>query len=130
MSYLLDTNAVIALMKGLPSFVTRVRQYRPHDFYLSSVVTHELFFGAYKSQRQAENLARIGALRFEVLDFDYEDSREAGRVRAALAGEGAPIGPYDVQIAGQAIARKLTLISRNTREFGRVPGLQVENWEI
>lgn len=127
MSYLLGATAVIALMKGVPSFIARVRQHRPRDFYLSSVVTHELFFGAYKSQRRAENLARIEALRFEVLAFDCEDSREAGRIRAMLAG--APIGPSDVQLAGQAIARKLTLISRNTREFERVHGLQVENWE-
>jgi tRNA(fMet)-specific endonuclease VapC len=83
----------------------------------------------FQSARSTENLARIGRLRIPIVDFDREDVVEAGRVRAALASAGTPIGPYDVLIAGQAKARDLTLITRNTREFGRVNGLSVQNWE-
>jgi tRNA(fMet)-specific endonuclease VapC len=128
--YLLDSNAVIALLKGHPGFLARIRQHEPRDFAVSSIVAHELFYGAYKGQRTAENLARIEALRFEVLDFDREDARHAGEIRAVLATAGAPIGPYDVLIAGQAWARGLTLITHNVREFRRIPALQVEDWEV
>ena len=68
-------------------------------------------------------------LRFEVLEFDREDALHSGQLRAELALSGTPIGPYDVLIAGQAIARGLTLITHNLREFQRAPGLQVDDWE-
>lgn len=129
MKFLLDSNAVIALMKGHSGFLTRLRQHQPQDFAISAIVAHELFYGAYKGQRTAENLARVDALRFEVLDFDREDARQAGELRARLAAAGTPIGSYDVLIAGQALARALTLVTHNTREFQRVPGLRIEDWE-
>jgi tRNA(fMet)-specific endonuclease VapC len=129
MKYLLDSNAVIAILKGHPGLVAQLRRHVPGDFGLSSIVVHELFFGAYKGQRTAENLARIDALQFEVLDFDLEDAQYAGEIRARLAVAGTPIGPYDALIAGQARARGLTLITHNTREFARVPDLTIEDWE-
>ena len=129
MNYLLDTNAVIALMKGHTGFLTRLRQHQPRDFAMPSIVAHELYFGAYKSQRAADNLRRVEALQFEILDFDPEDARRAGEVRAQLASAGTSIGPYDVLIAGQALARSLTLVTHNLREFQRVSGLSVEDWE-
>lgn len=129
MKYLLDSNAVIALLKGHPEFLARIRQHQPRDFAVSSIVAHELFYGAYKGRRTAENLVRIEALRFEVLDFDREDARHSGELRAALTATGTPVGPYDVLIAGQALARGLTLITHNVREFQRIPRLQVEDWE-
>lgn len=129
MRFLLDTNAVIALMKGQAGFLARLRRYETGDFGLSTVVLHELYYGAYKSQRVAANLARIEALRFETVDFCPEDARRAGELRAALAAAGTPIGPYDALIAGQALARGLTLVTRNSGEFARVAGLRVEDWE-
>lgn len=89
---------------------------------------HELYFGAYRSQRRERNLALVDALRFEVLPLDLEDARQAGEVRASLAALGTPIGAYDVLIAGQARARGLVLVTRNVREFSRVPGLACDNW--
>ncbi len=97
---------------------------------MSAIVAHELFYGAYKGHRTAENLARLEALRFEVLYFDREDARHAGEIRALLAAAGAPIGSYDVLIAGQAVARGLTLVSHNVREFQRVSALYLEDWEL
>jgi tRNA(fMet)-specific endonuclease VapC len=64
-----------------------------------------------------------------VLEFDEEDARHAGEIRAQLASKGTPIGPFDVLIAGQARARELTLVTHNTSEFRRVPGLKVEDWK-
>ncbi len=128
MKYLLDTNVVIALMGGASQLSSRIRRHNPAAFGLPSIVLHELFYGAFKSQRRAQNLASVHALRFEVVDFDKEDARHAGEVRALLSEAGRTIGPYDVLIAGQARARNLMLLSRNVREFERVPGLISENW--
>jgi tRNA(fMet)-specific endonuclease VapC len=90
---------------------------------------HELFYGAFKSRRAARNIALVDALQFPVLEFDREDARQAGEVRAFLAARGMTIGPYDVLIAGQAVARKMVLVTHNTDELRRVPGLQIEDWE-
>lgn len=131
MLFLLDTNAIIALLND-PSgqLALHARQHAPKDLGLSAIVVHELYFGAFKSQRRERNLALVDALQFEVVPFDLEDARHAGEVRAGLAVQGTPIGGYDVLIAGQARARGLTLVTRNTREFNRVPGLAVEDWEV
>lgn len=129
MKYLLDSNAVIALMKGHSGFVAEIRKHKPQDFAIPAIVAHELFYGAYKGQRVADNLARVDALQFETLDFDREDARKAGEIRAVLAILGTPIGAYDVLIAGQAVARDLILITHNVREFQRVKNLRFEDWE-
>lgn len=129
MKFLLDSNAIIAMLRGHPGFLTRLRQHQPQDFGVPAIVAHELFYGAYKGERAVENIARVDALQFEVLDFDREDARLAGELRAILAKAGTSIGPYDVLIAGQARARALTLVTHNTREFQRVPGLRIEDWE-
>jgi tRNA(fMet)-specific endonuclease VapC len=71
----------------------------------------------------------VESLRFTVLEADQDDARHAGEIRAQLASRGTPTGPYDVLIAGQARARKLTLVTHNTTEFTRVQGLKVEDWK-
>ncbi len=130
MKYLLDTNAVIMLMRGHARLTAKLQAHAPSDFAMSTIVAHELFYGAYKGQRKSENLARVEALQFEILEFDQEDARCAGEIRAILATTGNTIGPYDVLIAGQALARSLVLITHNIGEFERVPGLELEDWEI
>ena len=67
-------------------------------------------------------------LKLEVLPLDYPSAKAAGLLRSSLEGKGNLIGPYDLLIAGIALAHNLTVITRNTREFARVPGLRVENW--
>lgn len=129
MKYLLDTNAVIALLKGHPGFLARLRRHRPADFAMPSIVMHELFYGAYKGRQVARNLERVQALQFQVLDFDREDAQRAGELRALLSAAGTPIGPYDVLIAGQAWARGLTLVTHNMREFRRIAHIRIEDWE-
>ncbi len=130
MRYLLDANAVIAALNDPAGPLSRrLHGVAPVDVGVSAVVMHELYFGAFKSQRRERNLELVDALRFEVLPLDTEDARHAGEIRAWLAAQGTPIGAYDILVAGQARARGLTLITRNLREFERVPGLETENWQ-
>ncbi|MFK7966562.1 MAG: type II toxin-antitoxin system VapC family toxin [Burkholderiaceae bacterium] len=129
MKYLLDTNAVIALMKGNEVFCSRLRQHLPADFGLPSIVAHELYYGAYNSQAPEKNLARVEALQFETISLDREDARRAGEVRAILRKAGKPVGAYDLLIAGQALARDLVVITHNVTEFRQVPDLRIEDWE-
>lgn len=131
MRYLLDTNAVIAVLNDANSTVaTNLKSKAPRDVALSSIVVHELYYGAFKSRRREQNVNLVDSLLFEVLGFDKEDARQAGEIRGHLAAVGSPIGPYDVLIAGQAAARGLILVTNNIREFGRVPGLSVEDWSV
>jgi tRNA(fMet)-specific endonuclease VapC len=130
MRYLLDANVVIGLLNDARSkLARRARRERPADIAISAIVAHELFSGAFKSARASQNVALVDALQFTVIEFDKEDARHAGEVRALLASRGTPIGPYDVLIAGQAKARNLTLVTHNTDEFGRIPGLRLVDWQ-
>jgi tRNA(fMet)-specific endonuclease VapC len=129
MRFLLDANAVIALLNDASSRAARrARRQRPDDIAISAIVAHELFYGAFKSRRVTQNVAVVDALQFVVLEFDREDARRAGEIRALLASRGSMIGPYDVLIAGQAVARDMILVTSNTNEFARVPDLRMEDW--
>lgn len=130
MGYLLDTNAVITVLKNTDCrLAQRMRKHKPSEIRISSIVIHELFYGAFKSQQVEKNVRLVEQLQFEVLEFSREDAKYAGEIRAHLALLGKTIGPYDSLIAGQAKARGLILITHNTKEFERVEGLKVEDWE-
>jgi tRNA(fMet)-specific endonuclease VapC len=129
MRFLFDANAVIEFLDLHPKLTRKVRQYSPLEFGIPSIAMHELYFGTFKSQRREENLQQLTSLHFEVLPFDQDDALYSGEVRAILARAGTPIGPLDVMIAGQALSRDLTVITHNVREFSRVPGLRVEDWQ-
>jgi tRNA(fMet)-specific endonuclease VapC len=133
-SYLLDTNACIALMNGAPAAVrSRFEKAIRGDFqvYVSSVVAFELRYGIAKSARIETNTRRLETLLSSsviALPFENEDSRVAGSIRAVLEAAGRPIGAYDYLIAGQALARQLTLVTANVSEFSRVKGLSWQDW--
>ena len=130
MRYLPDTNVFIALAAGRETILNRLRYISPQEIVLSAIVHYELFYGAVNSARREENIRNIGRLQFEFLCFDHQDAFRAAEIRASLRARGTPIGPYDILLAGQALARDLTLVTRNTREFARIEGLRVENWEV
>jgi tRNA(fMet)-specific endonuclease VapC len=89
MRYLLDANAVIALLNDRASKAARrLRREKPGDVAISAIVAHELFYGAFKSRRASGNVALVDALQFAVLEFNKEDAREAGAIRATLAARG------------------------------------------
>ena len=132
--YSLDTNACIALLNGSSSTLrTMVTEALGEGSVLcvSSVVLHELWFGAAKSGRPAHNASRIQAFLsgpVHVLPFDEADARAAGEVRARLQRAGTPIGAYDTMTAGQALRRGLTVITADADDFGRVDDLMWEDW--
>lgn len=132
MRCLLDTNALIALLhpRRRQQVLQHLLALPPSDVMTSAIAAHELYFGAAKSSRPEENRRRFDRLfqDLQPLEFTREDAIAAGMIRAELGAKGTPIGPYDVLMAGQAKARGLTLVTNNTREFARVPGLDVVDW--
>lgn len=134
MIYLLDTNAVIAILKGKPAAVrTRLRRVAPKatGIAVSSIILFELWYGVAHSERPRENTERLriflsGAI--SVIPFDADDAATAGEVRAALEATGKPIGPYGLLIAAQALRLRATLVTANVTEFGRVRGLVWQDW--
>ena len=135
MTHLLDTNSVIDHLRREPAsnVTTRLMAAPPGSVALCSVVLAELYYGAMHSgpAHQAANLALIAKLRtqFVSLPFDDRAAEEYGKVRAHLAALGTPIGPNDLMIAAIALANQLTLVTHNTTEFRRVPGLPLEDWQ-
>ncbi len=130
LKYLLDTNIVIYTMKNRPHQVKkRFEQYQGR-MGISTVTLGEFVFGAEHSQQVEQNLSDIEAMiaRLEVLPFDTRAAYHFGQIRAALYRIGKPIGPYDMMIAGQALSTGLKLVTNNTKEFERVPGLVLEDW--
>lgn len=128
MAFLLDSNVVIDLMAQREAVVRRVEREEPGTLFLPTIVWFELMYGAFKSSRPKENLGRLDDLVFPLLAFEEDDARAAGEIRASLRQRGDMIGPYDVQIAGQALARGMTLVTHNTDEFARIDGLRLADW--
>lgn len=129
MKYLLDTNTVIAILndaKARPANTLRTKA--PTDVFISSIIAHELYYGAFKSAHVEKNKSKLDSMLLTILDFDKEDAIHSGEIRAKLAQQGTPIGPLDVLVAGQALSRGLILVTRNVREFGRIVELKLENW--
>jgi tRNA(fMet)-specific endonuclease VapC len=133
-NYLLDTNAVIALLKnqppGMRSRLRRVMS-RGASIFVSSVVLYELWYGVARSGHRSENTERLRVFLsgdISVVPFDEEDALAAGDLRAELEAAGTPIGPYDLLIAAQALRIGATLVTANVSEFARVPGLAWQDW--
>ena len=135
-TYLLDTNACIALINGTEANVRRRFQRavaRDSVVLLSSIVAFELWYGVAKSPRKDSNRQRLAAFFAGPLEwtlFDEDDAQAAGTVRAELEASGTPIGAYDVLLAGQARRRGAILVTSNTKEFVRVDGLKREDWAV
>ena len=131
MKYLLDTTAWVDYLTGRhPAVAARIQRALPSDLGLSAVVVAELRYGADRSARPRANHGRIDVLVEEIpaLDFDLDAAATYGRLRSHLEASGTPIGPNDMLIAAQAVARGLVVVTDNDKEFRRVKGLKVENW--
>jgi tRNA(fMet)-specific endonuclease VapC len=128
---LLDTNVCIHVIRRRPQTVLRrFEDYGIGEVGVSSVTVAELRYGAEKSSRPEQNLEALGRflLPLEVLVFGGEAAAAYGQVRAGLERAGTPIGPLDTLIAAHAVSVSVTLVTNNTREFRRVPGLEIEDW--
>ncbi len=127
--YLLDADTVSYALRGQGGVGARILEHQPSELCISAITLAELHFGA--EAKRSQNIRR--AIRnftrgVAVLAFDEGAAERFGVVAAALARRGQPIGQYDTLVAAQALASGLTVVTNNTRHFGRVPGLAVENW--
>ena len=115
MKYMLDTNVCIHMIKNKPvSVVQKFRQHRAEDVCVSSITYAELCYGVSKSRFSERNLVAL--------------SVQFGKIRAGLESSGRPVGVMDLLIAAHALSLGLTVVTNNTREFERIPGLAVEDW--
>ncbi len=128
--YLLDTNIVIYVIKKRPLEVLQTFNKNSGRMAISSITLAELFHGAEKSSRCAENLAVIDDFtsRLEVLPYGPKAAQHYGSIRAALEKGGKTIGVNDLHIAAHARSEGLVLVTNNLKEFERVPALETENW--
>ena len=132
MIYLLDTNTCIRYLNGRSDSIRRhFETTRPQDIVVCAVVKAELFYGALKSKNPVTNLAKQRRFlgRFVSLPFDDLAAEAYGRIRARLEQQGLLIGPNDLLIAAIAVAHQITLVTHNTREFQRVEGFPIVDWE-
>ncbi|HRH90402.1 MAG TPA: type II toxin-antitoxin system VapC family toxin [Agitococcus sp.] len=131
--YLLDTNTCIQLWQR--KNIT-VRQHflacRPREIALCSVVKAELWFGAQRSQQPTHNMQLLQTLFAPIQSWVFDDNAAHyyAQIRADLAAKGQLIGANDMLIAAIALAHQATLVTHNTREFQRVLGLNLVDWEL
>jgi tRNA(fMet)-specific endonuclease VapC len=130
MPFLLDTDTCIYALKQKERVLRRLLSTAREDVVVSVITEAELRTGAAKSTSPVRTLHLLENFLspLTLIDFTSEDASAYANVRARLERAGTPIGPLDTLIASQAVARKLTLVSNNEREFRRVTGLVVENW--
>jgi tRNA(fMet)-specific endonuclease VapC len=128
--YVLDTNTVSYYLKGQGRIAERLLAAAPTDVVLPAVVVYELLHGAGRAQAPRALRRGLDMLLGTVgcLPFGEAEARTAARIRLDLEAVGAPIGPVDVLIAATALAHRGVLVTRNTRGFGRVESLRLENW--
>lgn len=126
----LDTNTLVYFFRGDGRVAERLLATAPADIAVPAVVVYELETGIAKSSHAAKRRDQLDRLLgvVSVLPFGVEEAKSAATLRARLEQEGTPIGPIDTLIAGTALAHRGVLVTRNVREFGRVPGLAVQDW--
>jgi tRNA(fMet)-specific endonuclease VapC len=133
MNYLLDSNAcIVFLNKRSDKLKQRLALCEPQQIVLCSVVKAELLYGAMRSQNPQASLSKVEnfCTNFQSLPFDDEAAGFYGKIRSELSAIGKPIGANDFMIAAIALANEVTLITHNTREFSRVNGLLLDDWEL
>ena len=132
-TYLLDTNICVYIIKGRPFDVfERFRSLAPGTVGVSSITAAELKYGVSKSafpEKNRETLEQF-LIPLEIVEFDYEAAVYYGKIRSRLEKNGTPIGPLDMLIGAHALSLNIILITNNLKEFTRIEGLQTENWAI
>jgi len=128
--YVLDTNSFIYFFKGMGRVAERLLSTAPREVALPAVVLYELELGLAKSSSPERRRSQVDELvrRVAILPFGHGEAQVTARIRADLERAGKPIGPLDFLIAGTALANGATLVTHNTKEFGRVGGLSLEDW--
>jgi tRNA(fMet)-specific endonuclease VapC len=131
MTHLLDTCICVFLIRRrLPALRKRFEAHSLGEVGISSITESELRFGAEKSGDPAKNHLQLDRLLISlpVLPYDIDCGRTYGEIRSSLERAGTPIGSMDLLIAAHAKSLGLTLVTNNTKEFSRVPQLNLEDW--
>jgi tRNA(fMet)-specific endonuclease VapC len=130
MKYLLDTNALTAWIKKDARFIARIQTQAPADLAISVMTEHEVLFGIARNPGLRLRTVAEGMLKLlPRLVVGSQEVSLAAQIRADLKLLGLPIGPYDLLIAATALANGLVMVTHNTREFSRIEGLVVEDWQ-
>ena len=128
--YVLDTNTLIYFFKGMGKVSEKLLKTSPKEISIPSIVAYELEVGIAKSsspKKRAEQLADLISI-VNILPFGLQEAKYASQIRTALDQQGQPIGPYDILTAATALANKAVLVTHNTKEFGKIGQLQIEDW--
>ncbi len=130
MIYLLDTDICIHILRQRAGMIERLSGLSPVDCAVSAITVYELFAGVAKAKDPEVERQKVELFLSVIAEmpFDHIAAEAAAKVRANLERKGIPIGPYDLLIAGQALAENLILITNNIGEFQRVSGLKLESW--
>lgn len=128
--WVLDTNTLIYFFKGTGQVANNLLKRSPRDIGIPSIVLFELEVGIAKSSSPEKRMKQLEAFTAvtQQLPFGDKEAKASARIRAKLENKGRPIGPYDLLIAGIAVAHGATLVTRNTAEFERIKNLKLENW--
>ncbi len=128
--YILDTNILIYFFKGAGRVASKLLSIEPGNIGIPSIVIYELKTGIAKStdkKKRTGQLLEICSM-VDILPFGEDETAYSAEIRAALEGKGTPIDPYDILIAGTAMARKSVLVTHNINEFKRINGLELIDW--
>lgn len=130
--YLLDTDTIIYSLKGNDAIQRNLEHHFEDPIKISVVTLMELYFGAYKSEKVAGNLAKIRRLEnsFEIVSTGKESAQIFGMLKASLKKSGTPLDDFDLVIASCAMAHNLTLVTNNIKHFSRIDGLRLTNWRV
>ena len=128
--YLLDTDTIIHILKGHVRVLENLRRNFDERMSLSVISLMELYYGAFKSQRVASNLAKIRTMesKLEIIPLGRESSEIFGMLKANLAKQGTPLDDFDLTLASCALAYNLVLVTNNVKHFQRIDGLKLVNW--
>ena len=128
MKFLLDSSTCVAHLRGRSPRVTSGIRSNREQIAISSIVVLELRAGAYRAPNPEQEMRHVEVLVAGFPSLPFGDDAEAARLKCHLAASGTPIGPYDLLIAATALVHRLTIVTSNVREFARVPGLTVVDW--
>lgn len=130
MSYVLDTNTLIYFFKGVGQVASHLYSCDPNEIIIPTIVLYELNVGIQKSNSPDKRLNQLSTLltQVQIMPFGRKEAEVSAQIRAKLERQGKTIGPYDIQIAGCALANNVTLVTHNIKEFERVESLQIVDW--
>ena len=132
MKYLLDTNVCIRYINGRSPRLREIFDSKEiSDLAVSAITKAEMYYGSRKSQTPERSRAKQDDFLQNIVSLPFDDyaAEEYGKIRAGLVKQGTPISPQDMLIAATAVAKRLTVVTHNTRHFSRIPGLRIEDWE-